>query len=145
MILVSFIFLNLFIAIIIDRYNISQKSEELPIGEATIEDFQNIWVKFDKKGEGFISVLQIRKLLDLLLRREVQLMIETYKEDPETAKDYFMFNLMADQQLGYVFADMYEKKVGDELNGNEGENSIHTDPEVDEAAAEGGDEEDIHR
>jgi hypothetical protein len=39
MILVSFIFLNLFIAIIIDRYNISQKSEELPIGEATIEDF----------------------------------------------------------------------------------------------------------
>jgi voltage-dependent calcium channel L type alpha-1D len=40
MIVVSFVFLNLFIAIIITQYEESQNSENLPVGESTIEFFK---------------------------------------------------------------------------------------------------------
>jgi len=75
MVVVSFVFLNLFIAIIITQYEDSQNSENLPVGEATIEDFKKLWVKFDKKGTGFISVLKIRKLIDLILKKEFEMIL----------------------------------------------------------------------
>jgi hypothetical protein len=59
-----------------------------------------------------------------------------------------MFNLMADQQLGYVFADMYEKKVGDlddEDKEKDPDNSLGTDPEVEEAEGGAPEEDSIHR
>ena len=54
MIIVSFIFLNLFIAIILESFNTSQSEEGLKIGQQTLNVFSEVWSEFDKKGKGFI-------------------------------------------------------------------------------------------
>jgi len=43
MIIVSFIFLNLFIAIILESFETSQDEESLKVGGATITMFNDIW------------------------------------------------------------------------------------------------------
>ena len=58
MFVVSFIFLNLFIAIILESFESSMDDERLQIGESTINKFQDIWRgdKFDPKGTKFIKI-----------------------------------------------------------------------------------------
>ena len=55
MVIVSFVFLNLFVAIILESFNTSQDEEDLKINQTTLDVFTQIWSKFDKKGSGFIS------------------------------------------------------------------------------------------
>ena len=58
MLIVSFIFLNLFIAIILESFASSMDEEGLQIGEDTIDKFQSYWSdsKFDPKGTKFIGI-----------------------------------------------------------------------------------------
>ena len=63
MIIVSFIFINLFIAIILESFNDSTAEEGLQVGDETMGHFNDLWQQFDPKGRGFISVLKFPKLI----------------------------------------------------------------------------------
>lgn len=63
MLIVSFIFLNLFIAIILEGYSIAQKENELARYSDSIKLFQNIWRKYDKKATGFIPINDLKNLI----------------------------------------------------------------------------------
>lgn len=56
MVVVSFIFLNLFIAVILESFDTSKDEEGLYIGVKTIDTFNRFWSldKFDPKGSKFI-------------------------------------------------------------------------------------------
>ena len=60
-VIVSQVFLNLFIAIIIDAF--FGQSQDLPIKEKTLEDYQRIWSDFDKDATGFIPLRELPNLI----------------------------------------------------------------------------------
>ena len=55
-ILVSQIFVNLFIAIIIDAFLGQSNQFNLPIEPYSLYEFVNIWAKYDPEATGFISI-----------------------------------------------------------------------------------------
>ena len=66
MIVVTYIFLNLFVAIVIGSViEISQLSETV-LNDEEIEKIQDSWKKFDKDATGFIDVLDLPKYLSVL-------------------------------------------------------------------------------
>lgn len=100
MVVVSFIFLNLFIAIILESFNTTQDEQGLQVSSDTLEKFNKFWSKFDPKGRGFIPVWQFPKLINLILQQEIkdhkalQEDIKNGDVEIETTKDMiFMFNL----------------------------------------------------
>ena len=56
-------FLNLFIAIIIDAFFGQTDLANMPVQQKSVEDFQTIWSKYDPDGTGFIPVSSLEKLL----------------------------------------------------------------------------------
>jgi len=74
MIIASFIFLNLFIAIILESFETSQDEESLKVGGATIGMFNELWSNemFDPKGSRFISVDVFPDLMDKLIDEEIR-------------------------------------------------------------------------
>ncbi|CDW82939.1 voltage-gated ion channel superfamily [Stylonychia lemnae] len=62
--LVSMIFLNLFIAIILESFENVNQQEDLKIKDKDLDSFQKVWLPYDPKGTGFID---IQKFEDLLL------------------------------------------------------------------------------
>lgn len=96
----SFIFLNLFIAIILESFDQSQAEDGLHVGEGTITKFKEFWSKFDPKGKGFIPVRKLSKLINLIIDEEIK-QIYRLKQDVQSGsldiseKEYntFMFNL----------------------------------------------------
>lgn len=80
MIVVSFIFLNLFIAIILESFNSSQTEEGLQVGQRTIDKFNDIWVKFDERGKGFINVKKFPALLEKILEEEFDQLYDVNNE-----------------------------------------------------------------
>ena len=72
MILVSFIFLNLFIAIILEAFAKSQLEQNIRISEETIEAFQGAWIKFDPDATGMIKVDDLSELVVELTAREFE-------------------------------------------------------------------------
>ncbi len=55
-ILVSQIFVNLFIAIIIDGFLGQSNQFELPIEQYSLYEFVKIWTKYDSEASGFIRI-----------------------------------------------------------------------------------------
>ena len=55
-IIVSQVFLNLFIAIIIDAFFGQNDLANMPVKESVIEDYRNLWSKYDKLATGKITV-----------------------------------------------------------------------------------------
>ena len=55
MLLVPFIFLNLFIAIILEGFAKATEDQKIRINDESIEMFSNIWKKYDKNASGMIS------------------------------------------------------------------------------------------
>jgi Ca2+-binding EF-hand superfamily protein len=106
MIVVSFIFLNLFIAIILESFNSSQTEEGLQVGQRTIDKFNDIWVKFDERGKGFINVKKFPALLEKILEEEFDQLYDVNNEfksgeidQDEFQNQIFMFNLHKDEDL----------------------------------------------
>jgi len=62
-VIVSQVFLNLFIAIIIDAFFGQTDIANLPIKEKTFEDFKKIWSDFDKEATGKIAMRDLEKLI----------------------------------------------------------------------------------
>lgn len=75
MVLVSFIFLNLFIAIILESFDTSKDEEGLLIGGDTINMFNEFWSKFDPKGTKFIKVEDFPNLLKMIIDEEIKQII----------------------------------------------------------------------
>lgn len=63
------IFLNLFIAIILEGFNNTSEAETLPIQESTLDQFRSAWSEFDPNGSGFIQTDElnffIKRLVDM--------------------------------------------------------------------------------
>ena len=70
MLLVSFIFLNLFIAIILEAFAKSQLEQNIRINEETIEAFQKTWRKFDPDATGMIKIDDLMGLVVDLTAKE---------------------------------------------------------------------------
>lgn len=106
MIIVSFIFLNLFIAIILESFNTSQNEEGLKIGQQTLNQFSEIWSEFDKKGKGFIKYNELEQVMNRLISEESQMlfdarvkMMEGEMEKSEFENQTYLFNLHKSQYL----------------------------------------------
>ena len=72
-VIVSQVFLNLFIAIIIDAFFGNTDLSAMPVKEKTVDDFARLWKKYDKNATGFISLQQLDLLMiDLSLANEAE-------------------------------------------------------------------------
>lgn len=70
MIVVSFIFLNLFIAIILESFNTTQIEEGLKVGAKTLSRFNEHWSEFDPKGTTLIALEDLRPLIKRIIEEE---------------------------------------------------------------------------
>jgi hypothetical protein len=106
MIIVSFIFLNLFIAIILESFESSQDEESLKVGGDTITNFCEFWSdkQFDPKGTRFIDIDEFPKFLDMIIDEEIRQIflkqeaimkgdIDPTEQDPI---ECYMFNIYKD-------------------------------------------------
>ena len=113
MVVVSFIFLNLFIAIILESSNTTQDEQGLQVSQETLDKFNQFWSNFDPKGRGFIQVWQFPSLIKMILMEEIKL-FHNLQEDIKagnsefetTDNQIFMFNLLEDNILLSVSAHM---------------------------------------
>jgi hypothetical protein len=104
MVVVSFIFLNLFIAIILESFNTTQDEEQgLQVSQDALGRFKHFWSKLDPKGQGFLPVWQFPQLINMILMEEVKLFHHMTEQlhnghiDPVDAeKNIYMFNLLQD-------------------------------------------------
>ena len=90
MLMVSLIFLNLFIAIILEGFAQSEQEQSIRISRDHIELFQKLWTKYDPDATGFIPVKCLRDLVLDLTYEEV-LLKESSRED-ENSKVIFNFS-----------------------------------------------------
>ena len=63
MMFVSQIFLNLFIAIILDGFDDSKQEQSLRINDDMLRKFQRSWADFDPEGAGFILIEDLENLI----------------------------------------------------------------------------------
>ncbi|KAJ0412146.1 hypothetical protein ATCC90586_005759 [Pythium insidiosum] len=64
--LVTYVMLNLTIAVILEGFSLSQEDEEPLIEPELLEEFQNKWADIDIEATGFIHVRRMRVLITLL-------------------------------------------------------------------------------
>ena len=106
MVVVSLIFLNLFIAIILESFATAEGEEGLQVGAATRSGFCECWVRFDPKGKGYIPVSEFPRFLGLILSEEIKQIYQTREEltrgeidAGEAEARIFMFNLHKEEHL----------------------------------------------
>jgi Ca2+-binding EF-hand superfamily protein len=68
--LVGQIFLNLFIAIIIDAFFGQNDLANLPISPRSVEEYANVWSKFDPHATGYMDIQQLSNFLRELALNE---------------------------------------------------------------------------
>lgn len=56
-------FLNLFIAIIIDAFFGNTSLANMPVKEKSVTDFTRLWANYDKEATGFITVVDLESLI----------------------------------------------------------------------------------
>ena len=71
--IVTFIFLNLFIAIILEGFDDTNEAENMPVQEHDIHTFQLAWMNYDPEGKGFIKVEFLDSLVKDLISAECEL------------------------------------------------------------------------
>mmetsp|Transcript_23030 Transcript_23030/g.22377 ORF Transcript_23030/g.22377 Transcript_23030/m.22377 type:complete len:338 (-) Transcript_23030:783-1796(-) len=70
--IIAFIFLNMFIAIILEGFMSSGDDEDMRIQEDALAMFKKHWVNYDPKGDSFISVHNLESLLLDLVGEELK-------------------------------------------------------------------------
>ena len=93
MIFMTFIMLNLFIAIILEGFQKQLNNEEQQIQSDAAEEFAQIWSHFDIEAKGFIPIVDLEFFILRVVERELQL-----KSQPNLASN-FLFNLHKDKFL----------------------------------------------
>ena len=63
--LVVFIFLNLFVAVILDNFSACYSKEGLHISEEAFEQYRTLWFEFDRKKRGYFPIWQLRNFLNV--------------------------------------------------------------------------------
>jgi Ca2+-binding EF-hand superfamily protein len=63
MLVVAFIFINLFVAVILEGFAESEAIENGSLNSVHLLDFKLAWVEFDPDGTGFIKTTELRPLL----------------------------------------------------------------------------------
>jgi len=108
---VTLIFLNLFIAIILDGFQETQKKEQRVINGDTLNSFKSVWAEFDPEGTGFIRMKDLKEFLsalgpplgfDVIVKDDKNLQNKLI-----TALDLPIYNSFQD----YVFLDVLEALV----------------------------------
>lgn len=61
--MITQIFLNLFIAIIVDAFMGVSEKFQLPVTQEALIEFSDFWSKFDPKATGFIKIEKLDELL----------------------------------------------------------------------------------
>ena len=69
-VIVSQVFLNLFIAIIIDAFFGQTDLAAMPVKEKSMEDYQRIWSKYDRDATGLIKVSELGRFLTDLAKAD---------------------------------------------------------------------------
>lgn len=64
--IVSFVYLNLFIAIILQGFSDTNEKANLQINDQVYEDFRDLWSDYDKEGKGLIEVGKLTELINRL-------------------------------------------------------------------------------
>ena len=57
--MVSLVFLNLFIAIILEGFAASATESKIRVGDDCIDAFNEVWIKYDPLAEGMIGALEL--------------------------------------------------------------------------------------
>ena len=84
-IIVNFIFLNLFIAVILNGFSNSNEEEGFEIFKSNIGVFKKLWQKYDPDATGFISVNDMESLI-LDLEQHSEFITEHVKDDPTSLR-----------------------------------------------------------
>jgi hypothetical protein len=63
MLIIAFVFINLFIAVILEGFEQSEMIENSMMNTEHMNIFKKAWVKLDPLGSGFITTLELRPLL----------------------------------------------------------------------------------
>lgn len=128
MVMVSFIFLNLFIAIILESFDTSKDEEGLQVGGDTISIFNDIWSEdqFDPKGSKFIPINVFPEFLKLIIDEEIKQRIlyhdamlkgEIDIEEQVEGTKIFMFNIHSDAIMIPIYLArkgiIYQKMIDD--------------------------------
>jgi len=71
--MVSLVFLNLFIAIILEGFETTSTEESMRIGFGAIESFQRHWTKYDPTASGVTNVADLEKIIMDLIVEEMEL------------------------------------------------------------------------
>jgi hypothetical protein len=71
MLIVSLIFLNLFIAIILEGFFLSTQEQKIRISAETLELFKTSWTKFDPDATGMIPADKLGELVLDLTHKEL--------------------------------------------------------------------------
>jgi hypothetical protein len=91
---VVYIFLNLFIAIVVDTYCGMEAAFRLPIKPSDIDAFVEIWKKYDRSASSYISTKDLEPLL---------------KELAESETDFFTYN--KEQMVDHEYRNNYIKNL----------------------------------
>ena len=91
-ILVFQIFINLFVAIIIDAFLGETHLSDLPIPNYTIEEFRNIWSEYDPLATGYIDIEDLERFIIRLAEsrdgHELIIMHEEILKNPQTRRRF---------------------------------------------------------
>lgn len=134
MIMVSFIFLNLFIAVILESFDTSKDEEGLQVGGDTISKFNEFWShdKFDPKGTKFIPINGFHQFLMMIIDEEIRQRILYHEamvkgeidiEDQVDGLKIYMFNVHQDAIMIPIYLarrpNIYQQMITDgEIEGD---------------------------
>jgi hypothetical protein len=80
--IVSIIFLNLFVAVILNGFTNSNEEEDIEIFKTLISQFKVIWQKYDPQATGFINVYDFESLVTQL-ENETEFITTVIKGNPK--------------------------------------------------------------
>lgn len=95
--MVSLVFLNLFIAIILEGFAASSQEQKIRVGEECFEAFSRAWMKYDPLATEMIDVENLEHLILDLMVEELRIIEKDDRDSDETV----IFNLHKFRVLKY--------------------------------------------
>ena len=81
------IFLNLFIAVILNGFTNSSEEEGFEVFKILVENFKKIWQRFDQDATGFIDVSQMSKFISMI-DKETDFISQSLNDNPKFINSY---------------------------------------------------------
>jgi len=106
--MLNYILVNLFIAIILDNFSEQCSMSESKVTAEILEDFDDVWMEFDKKGLGKISEI---RLPDMLLKIEYPLGLKNVPVEHLHGKSLRKFRNQMIQKLDIAAVNGFIERV----------------------------------